>query len=60
MTANNVNTAEAAPPVVSGGAKDEALVMVGEHQQALDPVVVARAIRKIDWFLIPAMVFGCQ
>jgi hypothetical protein len=60
MTADKVNVAEAALPVVSGGAKDEALIMVGEHQQTLDPAVVARAVRKIDLFLIPAMVFGCQ
>ena len=34
--------------------------MVGEQQHALDPAVVARAVRKIDWFLIPAMIFGCE
>lgn len=38
---------------------DEAMAMVGEQEHALDPAVVARAVRKIDWFLIPAMVFGC-
>ncbi|KAK4119544.1 MFS general substrate transporter [Parathielavia appendiculata] len=39
-------------------AKDEAIAMVGEQKHALDPVIVARAVRKIDWFLIPAMIFG--
>ncbi|KAL2018064.1 hypothetical protein VTK56DRAFT_1296 [Thermocarpiscus australiensis] len=39
-------------------AKDEAIAMVGEQPHAIDPVVMARAVRKIDWFLIPSMVFG--
>jgi len=39
-------------------AKDEGLAMVGEQGHDLDPAVVARAVRKIDWFLIPAMIFG--
>ncbi|KXJ90171.1 major facilitator superfamily domain-containing protein [Microdochium bolleyi] len=38
--------------------KDVALLMVGETQHDIDPVVVARAVRKTDWFLIPAMTFG--
>ncbi|KAK1761589.1 major facilitator superfamily domain-containing protein [Echria macrotheca] len=38
--------------------KDEAMAMVGEQAHAVDPAVVARAVRKIDWFLIPAMIFG--
>ncbi len=41
-------------------AKDEGLAMVGEQEHDLDPAVVARAVRKIDWFLIPAMIFGCE
>lgn len=41
-------------------AEDEAMAMVGEQHHALDPAVVARAVRKIDWFLIPAMIFGCE
>lgn len=40
--------------------KDDAVAMVGEVQHAIDPVVEARAVRKIDWFLIPAMICGCQ
>lgn len=59
---------EAAPPAPSGhekherdvAAKDEAIAMVGEQEHTVDPVVVARAVRKIDWFLIPAMIFGCK
>lgn len=37
---------------------DEAIAMVGEQEQHFDPVVAARAVRKIDWFLMPAMIFG--
>ncbi|KAK1724908.1 hypothetical protein CaCOL14_001855 [Colletotrichum acutatum] len=37
---------------------DDALAMVGFHSQPYDPAVAARAVRKIDWFLIPAMIFG--
>ncbi|KAL7805437.1 major facilitator superfamily domain-containing protein [Trichoderma aethiopicum] len=39
-------------------AKDEAVAMVGEVQHTIDPVVLARAVRKIDWFLMPAMICG--
>ncbi|KAK4100554.1 MFS general substrate transporter [Parathielavia hyrcaniae] len=62
--AGDAEAAVPAPPQVDqsndGGssAKDEAIAMVGEHEHALDPVIVARAVRKIDWFLIPAMIFG--
>ncbi|KAL6806714.1 major facilitator superfamily domain-containing protein [Trichoderma sp. SZMC 28013] len=38
--------------------KDDAVAMVGEVRHVIDPVVEARAIRKIDWFLIPAMICG--
>jgi hypothetical protein len=39
--------------------QDVAIAMVGEQKHAIDPTVVARAVRKIDLFLIPAMIFGC-
>ena len=39
---------------------DEAIAMVGEQPQDVDPVVLARAVTKTDWYLIPAMVFGCE
>lgn len=39
--------------------KDEAMAMVGEHEHDLDPVLVARTIRKIDLCLLPVMMFGC-
>lgn len=39
--------------------QDVAIAMVGESPHAIDPAVTARAVRKIDWFLIPAMIFGC-
>ncbi|KAK3191948.1 hypothetical protein K4F52_001991 [Lecanicillium sp. MT-2017a] len=38
--------------------RDDAFAMVGEQPNAIDPVVEARVIRKIDWFLIPAMIVG--
>lgn len=55
----NLNTSEARVSSVDSLAKDEAIAMVGDRSQDVDPVVVARAVRKTDWFLIPAMVFGC-
>ncbi|ETS73676.1 hypothetical protein PFICI_14622 [Pestalotiopsis fici W106-1] len=39
-------------------AKDVAIEMVGEKSHAIDPAVAAHAVRKIDWFLIPAMTIG--
>lgn len=39
--------------------KDVAIAMVGEQSNTIDPVVAARAVRKTDWFLIPAMIVGC-
>jgi hypothetical protein len=38
--------------------KDVAIGLVGEHAQDIDPEVEARVLRKIDWFLIPAMIVG--
>jgi MFS family permease len=38
--------------------KDEAIGIVGEHARDIDPEVEARVLRKIDWFLIPAMIVG--
>ncbi len=40
--------------------QDDAIAMVGEQPNAIDPVVEARVVRKIDWFLIPAMIVGCE
>jgi len=37
---------------------DVAMAIVGELSQHIDPVVEARVIRKIDLFLIPAMIAG--
>lgn len=44
----------------SNEAKDIAINMVGEERHAIDPIVAARAVRKIDWFLIPVMTIGCE
>lgn len=38
--------------------KDVALAFVGERSHDVDPVVEARVVRKIDLFLIPAMIVG--
>jgi hypothetical protein len=38
--------------------KDIALAVAGEHAQPIDPELEARVVRKIDLFLIPAMVIG--
>jgi hypothetical protein len=38
--------------------KDEAIGLVGEHAREIDPEFEARVLRKIDWFLIPAMLIG--
>ena len=40
--------------------KDLAIGLVGEHAQEIDPEVEARVLRKIDWFLIPAMIVGIR
>jgi len=38
--------------------KDIAIDLVGEHAQDIDPAIEAKVLRKIDWFLIPAMIVG--
>lgn len=38
--------------------KDVAMAIVGEHSHAIDPAVESRVVRKIDWFLVPAMAMG--
>lgn len=38
--------------------KDVAIGLVGVHAREIDPAVEAKVLRKIDWFLIPAMIVG--
>ena len=38
--------------------KDIAIGLVGEHARDIDPEVEKRVLRKIDLFLIPAMIVG--
>lgn len=38
--------------------KDVAAGLVGDHAREIDPGVEAKVLRKIDWFLIPAMIVG--
>jgi MFS family permease len=40
------------------GTKDEALALAGETARAIDPVMERRVLRKIDLFLMPAMIIG--
>lgn len=40
--------------------KDVAVQVTGDIPEYVDPLVTARAIRKIDIFLIPAMIIGCR
>jgi len=55
----NASHEEAGVGTNAGSAeKDIALTIVGEQAQEIDPAVEARAVRKIDWFLIPAMIVG--
>ncbi|PKS11283.1 hypothetical protein jhhlp_003045 [Lomentospora prolificans] len=62
MTVNNQpsqpNDAERAPQGTFDRDKDEAIAMVGDQQNEIDPAVAARAVRKTDLFLIPAMIVG--
>ncbi|KAK4990528.1 hypothetical protein LTR66_006781 [Elasticomyces elasticus] len=51
------HTADLASSTVSLD-KDDAAAIVGEHAQNIDPVLEARVLRKIDLFLIPAMIVG--
>jgi hypothetical protein len=37
---------------------DMAAAIVGEHAHAIDPAIEKRVLRKIDWYLIPAMSVG--
>lgn len=49
-------TTASAPAAADG--QDDALAMVGAAPHAIDPVLAARVVRKIDLFLIPFMVVG--
>lgn len=46
------------PVPTSAAGCDDAIAMVGSRPNDVDPIVAARAVRKIDWFLMPAMVLG--
>lgn len=52
------HSAERSTATDAASAKDEAIALVGEHAQAIDPAVERRVLRKLDLFLLPAMVFG--
>lgn len=45
-------------PAPPDAEKDVAIAMVGEEVHVIDPAIAARAVRKIDWFLMPAMLVG--
>jgi hypothetical protein len=50
-------TSAAELPHVSSN-KDAALAVVSEFAQEIDPVVEKRVLRKIDLYLMPAMLIG--
>ena len=64
LTQEKAVDSRTSPPDAEMGAssvsldRDDAAKLVGEHAQIIDPEVAARALRKIDWFLIPAMIVG--
>lgn len=60
VTTHSSQDVERPATTVADADKDVAMAMVGEEQHAIDPVVAARAVRKIDRFLIPAMILGCE
>jgi hypothetical protein len=37
---------------------DQAIAIVGEHGHVIDPAEEAQVVRKIDLFLVPAMIVG--
>ena len=68
MRQDNPASATEPAPAASGsdsagdtdyGEKDIAMEIVGTESHEIDLVVAARAVRKIDLFLIPAMTVGC-
>ncbi|KAF2641996.1 allantoate transport protein [Massarina eburnea CBS 473.64] len=56
-TSNSPPDAELSAGSVSSD-RDVAINLVGEHAQEIDPYIEAKVLRKIDWFLIPAMILG--
>jgi len=56
-TASSPHDAETALDATSTD-KDLAINLVGERAQDIDPEIEAKVLRKIDWFLIPAMIVG--
>lgn len=43
---------------ISTAEKDVAIELVGEQAREIDPAIEKKVLRKIDWFLIPAMIVG--
>jgi hypothetical protein len=40
--------------------KDLATTLVGQHATPIDPDLERRVVRRIDWFLMPAMIVGAS
>ena len=57
IDATTTSNSETEAAALSDG-DDVALAIVGLHAQPIDPLVEARVVRKIDLFLIPAMIVG--
>lgn len=65
MSSAPIPTSEEKAPVTvqdsprpASPSQDVAAEIVGEHAQEIDPELQRRVLRKIDWYLIPAMVLG--
>lgn len=58
LFASGARDDEARDSSFDSGEKDVALAFVGEHAQPIDLELEKRVVRKIDLFLIPAMVIG--
>ena len=56
--APNASTDLEGVPGVAADDEDVAIAIVGIHRHDVDPAMEARVVRKIDWFLVPAMTVG--
>jgi len=59
-TGAELESTRPAPPAGADTGRDVAMAVVGEERHTIDSAVAARARRKIDLFLIPAMTIGCM
>lgn len=58
MTIQEKASPVAHSPALDDAPSDSTAIQAGDEPVPVDPEVVRRAVRKIDWFLIPAMTLG--